>query len=220
MARMEEFFDTPALEAYGMTEASHQISANPLPPAERRPGSVGKGAGVDIAIFADDGSPMEAGKVGEVCIAGPNVVEKYDDDSQINAAAFFGRWFRTGDQGRLDRDGYLVLAGRIKELINRGGEKIAPREIDEVLLAHPKVNEAVCFGMSHPIWGEEVAAAVIPRETVSEGDLMSWCSEHLVGYKCPKKIYMVSTIPRTPTGKIQRLTVAAALTARAASSNG
>jgi acyl-CoA synthetase (AMP-forming)/AMP-acid ligase II len=208
MARMEAYFGVPVLEAYGMTEASHQMASNPLPPAARKPGSVGPGTGVRIAILDERGTPALRGALGEVCISGPNVIREYENNPAATAEAFFGEWFRTGDQGRMDEQNYLFLTGRFKELINRGGEKISPREVDEVLLAHPRVAEAVCFGVPHPVWGEEVGAAVVAREPVSEDDLIAWCRERLAGFKCPKKIHIVKEIPRTASGKIQRLNVA------------
>ena len=211
MLQMEERFGAPVLEAYGMTEASHQMTSNPLPPAPRLPGSVGPGTGVQVGIMDDAGALQPVGTPGEVVIQGPNVTDGYENNPEANAEAFTNGWFRTGDLGVLDANGYLTLLGRIKELINRGGEKIAPREIDEVLLKHPAVAEAVCFGVAHPIWGEEVAVAVVPRETVTEVDLTRYCREHLADFKVPKQIHLVETIPRTATGKVQRRHVAAAL---------
>jgi acyl-CoA synthetase (AMP-forming)/AMP-acid ligase II len=211
MQRMEDHFGVPVLEAYGMTEASHQMASNPLPPAARKPGSVGPGPGVRITIRDEAGNPLPSGQAGEVCIMGPNVIREYENNPEATAKSFFGEWFRTGDQGILDADGYLVLTGRLKELINRGGEKIAPREIDEVLLAHPGVAEAVCFGVPHPAWGEEVAAAVVLKGEATEAEIAAHCRERLAEFKCPKKIHIVETIPRTATGKIQRMNVAAKL---------
>src|SRR5439155_15265284 len=141
---------------------------------------------------------------------GPNVVSGYENNPEANAKSFTNGWFRTGDQGFLDGDRYLTLTGRIKELINRGGEKIGPREIDEVLLSHPKVAEAVCFGVSHPTWGEEVAAAVVLSEPVSETEIMAFCKYRLADFKRLRKIYITTAIPRTATGKIQRGSVAKA----------
>jgi acyl-CoA synthetase (AMP-forming)/AMP-acid ligase II len=210
MADLEAAFGAPVLEAYGMTEAAHQMASNPLPPAARKPGSVGQGTHVQISIMDDRGTHLPAGERGEVVIKGPNVITGYENNPEANAKSFVDGWFRTGDQGVLDSEGYLTLVGRIKELINRGGEKISPREIDEVLLAHPKVAEAVCFGVEHPTWGEEVAAAVVVREPVSEADLLAFCRERLADYKRPKQIHITETIPRTATGKIQRGAVAKA----------
>jgi oxalate---CoA ligase len=211
MHDLEAAFGAPVLEAYGMTEAAHQMSTNPLPPAPHLPGSVGIGTDVKITIRDSEGKVLPSGERGEVCIFGPNVITGYENNPEANATAFFeGSWFRTGDQGVLDENGYLMLTGRLKEMINRGGEKISPREIDEVLLAHPSVAEAVCFGTPHPTWGEEVAAAVQlkePKESVSEADLLAFCKERLADFKRPKKIHITDAIPRTATGKIQRRVV-------------
>ncbi|MBI1786122.1 MAG: AMP-binding protein [Acidobacteria bacterium] len=214
MSRMEQVFGAPVLEAYGMTEASHQMCSNPLPPGARKPGSVGPGTGVKVGVMDSGGALFPTGQRGEVVIQGPNVVEGYENNPDANAASYTQGWFRTGDQGYLDADGYLILTGRIKELINRGGEKIGPREIDEVLLTHPAVAEAVAFGVPHPTWGEEVAAAVVLREPQNEAAILAHCKERLADFKCPKKLYVVKEIPRTATGKIQRGAVAAALTGK------
>jgi acyl-CoA synthetase (AMP-forming)/AMP-acid ligase II len=216
MERLERVFGAPVLEAYGMTEASHQMSSNPLPPSERKPGSVGQGTGVKIGIMDDAGNMMPTGQSGEVVIQGPNVVSGYENNPEANAKSFTSGWFRTGDQGFLDGDNYLTLTGRIKELISRGGEKIGPREIDEVLLKHPAVAEAVAFGVPHPTWGEEVAAAIVLKDSpdaasVGEPQVLAFCKERLADFKCPKKIYITKAIPRTATGKIQRGAVAQAL---------
>lgn len=212
MHALETAFGAPVLEAYGMTEAAHQMASNPLPPAERKPGSVGLGTDVRISIMDAAGQHLPVGERGEVVIQGPNVIRGYESNPEANATSFVDGWFRTGDQGYLDSDGYLTLVGRLKELINRGGEKISPREIDEVLLAHPSVAEAVCFGVPHATWGEEVAAAVVVRDAVSEADLLAHCRERLADYKRPKQIYITAAIPRTATGKIQRGVVAKAYT--------
>ena len=208
MHALEAAFGAPVVEAYGMTEAAHQMSSNPLPPANRKPGSVGCGASVRISIMNKEGRHLAQGERGEVVIQGPNVIAGYENDPEANVTSFVDGWFRTGDRGYLDADGYLWLVARIKELINRGGEKISPREIDEVLLAHPAVAEAVCFGVPHATWGEEVAAAVVLRNAVTEADLLAYCRERLADYKRPKQIHITSTIPRTATGKIQRGVVA------------
>jgi len=209
MGELEARFGAPVLEAYGMTEASHQMASNPLPPADRRPGSVGIGTGVRIGIMDEAGKLLAQGERGEVVIQGPNVIDGYVNNPEANASSFTGGWFRTGDQGVLDPDGYLSLVGRLKEMINRGGEKIAPREIDEVLLQHPAVSEAVAFGTPHTAWGEEVAAAVVLKEPVAEKELLAFARERLADYKVPKKLFIVDEIPRTATGKIQRRSVAA-----------
>jgi oxalate---CoA ligase len=210
MHDLESAFGAPVLEAYGMTEAAHQMASNPLPPGERTPGSVGPGTNVGITIRDGNGQVLAAGDRGEVCIFGPNVITGYENNPDANATAFFDGWFRTGDQGFLDERGYLTLTGRLKEMINRGGEKISPREIDEVLLAHPAVNEAVCFGVPHKMWGEEVAAAVTLKGTATEAELLAFCKEQLAEFKRPKQIHITEAIPRTATGKIQRRVVAAA----------
>jgi acyl-CoA synthetase (AMP-forming)/AMP-acid ligase II len=215
MHDLETAFGAPVLEAYGMTEAAHQMASNPLPPRERKPGSVGPGTDVRVSIMDAGGTHVNPGERGEVVIQGPNVIKGYESNPEANATSFTDGWFRTGDQGFLDADGYLVLVGRLKELINRGGEKISPREIDEVLLAHPAVAEAVCFGVPHATWGEEVAAAVVLREAATESDLLAYCRERLSDYKRPKQIHITDAIPRTATGKIQRRVVAEAYSQKA-----
>jgi acyl-CoA synthetase (AMP-forming)/AMP-acid ligase II len=210
MHDLEAAFGAPVLEAYGMTEAAHQMSSNPLPPGARLPGSVGRGTDVRISIMDAEGRHLPVGERGEVVIQGRNVIKEYENNPEANATSFVDGWFRTGDQGVLDANGYLTLVGRLKELINRGGEKISPREIDEVLLAHPAVAEAVCFGVPHATWGEEVAAAVVLRDAVTESDLLAYCKERLADYKRPKQIHITEAIPRTATGKIQRRVVAQA----------
>ena len=209
MAEGEEKFGVPMLEAYGMTEAAHQMASNPLPPGTRKPGSVGCGTAVSIAILNKAGDVLPAGVTGEVSIKGPNVFKGYEGNAEANAESFTNGWFRTGDQGFLDNEGYLTLVGRIKELINRGGEKISPREIDEVLLAHPSVAEAVCFGIADRVYGEEVAAAVVLNGSSTEAELIAHCRSSLSEFKCPKKVFILEAIPRTATGKIQRRNVAA-----------
>jgi acyl-CoA synthetase (AMP-forming)/AMP-acid ligase II len=208
MELMEERFGVPVLEAYGMTEASHQMASNPLPPQRREPGSVGRGTGVGIAILDEAGAELAVGASGEVAVRGPNVIDGYENNPQANATSFTRGWFRTGDLGVLDGDGYLRLLSRIKELINRGGEKIAPREIDEVLEEHPAVKEAVAFGVPHATWGEEVGAAIVLNRPVTEKELQSFSRERLADFKVPKHLYFVDAIPKTPTGKIQRRFVA------------
>jgi acyl-CoA synthetase (AMP-forming)/AMP-acid ligase II len=208
MALMEKRYGVPVLEAYGMTEASHQMASNPLPPEARYPGSVGRGTGVDIAVFDDGGQPLPIGAPGEVVIRGPNVMRGYENNPKANADGFYDGWFRTGDQGTLDDGGYLRLIGRLKELINRGGEKIAPREIDEVLESHPAVKEAVAFGVPHQTWGEEVAAAVVLAAPATEKELLAYSRERLAEFKVPRRLHIVESIPRTPTGKVQRRFVA------------
>jgi acyl-CoA synthetase (AMP-forming)/AMP-acid ligase II len=210
MHDLEAAFGAPVLEAYGMTEAAHQMASNPLPPSPRKPGSVGEGTGVEISIMDADGRHLATGERGEVVIKGPNVITGYENNPEANATSFVDGWFRTGDQGYLDADRYLSLVARLKELINRGGEKVAPLEIDQVLLTHPAVAEAVSFGVPHRTWGEEVAAVVVLREPATEADLLAFCRERLADFKRPKQIHISDTIPRTATGKIQRRVVAQA----------
>lgn len=213
LVQLEARFGCPVIEAYGMTEAAHQITSNPLPPAVRRPGSVGRATGVQVAIMDEQSKFLPSGVPGEVVIRGANVTRGYVHNPAANAAAFTNGWFRTGDHGVLDADGYLTLVGRLKELINRGGEKISPYEIEDVLLAHPAVAEAVSFAIPDAKYGEEVAAAVVLRAEVSEAALTRHCRERLAPFKVPKQIYLVRHIPRTATGKVQRRAIAAALTA-------
>ncbi|HEY1420722.1 MAG TPA: acyl--CoA ligase [Candidatus Dormibacteraeota bacterium] len=214
MRQLESRFGAPVLEAYGMTEASHQMASNPLPPGDRRAGTVGRETGIRIGIMDDGGSLLAGQEHGEVVIQGASVIDGYANNPEANAKSFTAGWFRTGDQGFLDEAGYLSLVGRLKEMINRGGEKIAPREIDDVLLQHPAVGEAVAFGAPHPGWGEEVVAAVVLTGEATEKELLVFARERLADYKVPKKLYIVEQIPRTATGKIQRRTVAESLNPR------
>lgn len=203
----------PVIEAYGMTEAAHQIASNPLDPTRSKPGTVGVGTGVDIAIMDEHRALLPRGSEGEVALRGPSVITRYDGNPAADAASFSGGWFRTGDLGTLDEDGYITLVGRLKELINRGGEKIAPAEIDEVLLAHPAVAEAVCFGVPHPSWGEEIEVAIVLRADASAEELIRYCRAHVAAFKVPKRVHLLDAIPRTASGKIQRDAVARQLQA-------
>ena len=214
MQQLESRFGAPVLEAYGMTEASHQMASNPLPPESRRAGTVGMATGIEIGIMDDNGALLASGARGEVVIRGRSVIDAYANNPEANAKSFTNGWFRTGDQGFLSAEGYLSLVGRLKEMINRGGEKIAPREIDEVLLQHPAVAEAVAFGMPHERWGEEVAAAVVLKSDASEKDLIAFARDRLADHKVPRKLFVVDQIPRTATGKIQRRSVAEAFNSR------
>ena len=211
--KIEGLFGVPFVEAYGMTEAAHQVTSNPLPPRHRKAGSVGVGAGLRISIMDQDGNHLGTNQRGEVAIQGANVFRGYENNAEANARAFVNGWFRTGDEGMLDTDCYLHLTGRIKDIIIRGGENIAPHEVDEILLRHPAVAAAVTFGYVHPTLGEEVAAAVVLHEghDATELTLLKHCRELLAEYKCPKKIHLVKSIPTTATGKIRRRAVAAAL---------
>jgi oxalate---CoA ligase len=210
MATLEETFHCPVIEAYGMTEAAHQMASNPLPPRSRKPGSVGVAAGPEIGIMDSGGSLLASGEIGEVVIRGPNVTRGYEANPAANAAAFSGGWFRTGDQGVLDHDGYLRLTGRLKEMINRGGEKVSPLEVDEVLMDHPAVAQAVTFAMPHAKLGEEVAAAVVLREAsrATDHELRHFCAGRLAEFKVPRRIVILEEIPKGATGKLQRIGLA------------
>ena len=207
MAELEEQFGAPVLEAYGMTEASHQMSSNPLPPGDRVPGSVGPGTGVEIGIMDEAGVLQSQGDRGEIVIKGANVITGYESNPEANATSFTDGWFRTGDEGTLDENGYLTLTGRLKEMINRSGEKISPREIDEVLLDHPAVEEAVAFGVAHRVHGEEASAAVVLKDEATTKELIAFCKSRLADFKVPRVIHVMDEIPRGPTGKIQRRTL-------------
>jgi acyl-CoA synthetase (AMP-forming)/AMP-acid ligase II len=210
MAQIEEAFGVPLLEAYGMTEASHQMASNPLPPERRVPGTVGVATGTEIRVLDSRGAPVADGGSGEVAIRGPGVTPGYLNNPSANRAAFRDGWFRTGDQGVL-QDGYLRLEGRIKEMILRGGENISPYEIEEVLLSHPDVSDAVCFGVADELYGERVAAAVVVSGGSDERALRDHCRERLAAYKVPEELRLLAEIPRTPTGKLQRKRIAALL---------
>ncbi len=210
LAGLEKAFAVPVIEAYGMTEAAHQMASNPLPPHSRKPGSVGLPAGPQIAILDEAGLQLEAGAIGEVAIMGPNVTQGYENNPEANASAFCAGWFRTGDQGYLDQQGYLFITGRLKELINRGGEKIVPREIDEALLAHPSIRQTVAFSVPHPSLGEDIASAVVLQAGAnsSEAELREFLLDRLPAFKVPTRIVFLDDLPKGPTGKIQRIGMA------------
>jgi acyl-CoA synthetase (AMP-forming)/AMP-acid ligase II len=208
---MEAQFSCPVLNAYGMTEAAHQITSNPLPPLERRYGSVGMEAGPEIAILDPSGKPQAAGYKGEVGIRGKNVTPGYLVPTEANLTAFDNGWFRTGDEGVLDADGYLSLTGRLKELINCAGEKISPAEVDAVLMQHPAVVQAVTFAIRSESRGERVCAAVVLDGDATEIDLKRFARERLAAFKAPARVLIVSEIPKGPTGKMQRAGMATRL---------
>jgi acyl-CoA synthetase (AMP-forming)/AMP-acid ligase II len=210
LEEIDRVFGVPMIEAYGMTEATHQMASNPLPPGERKPGSVGRGTGIELAIMGEDGALLQAGERGEVVIRGDTVIAAYENNPTANSQAFVNGWFRTGDQGYLDEDGYLFLTGRLKEIINRGGEKISPLEVDEVLLSHPAISQAVAFALPHDKLGEEVAAAVVLTEPggVSERQIRDYAAERLAQFKVPRKIVVLEDLPKGPTGKLQRIGMA------------
>jgi acyl-CoA synthetase (AMP-forming)/AMP-acid ligase II len=209
MEAMEATFGCPLVESYGMTEAAHQMASNPLN-GKRKPGAVGLPAGPEVAIMEEDGTILPQGAIGEVVIRGPNVTAGYESNPEANAKAFTQGWFRTGDQGMLDADGYLVLTGRLKELINRGGEKVSPLEVDGVLSAHPAVAQALTFAIPHAKLGEEVGAAIVLREgaALTERELRDFAGAQLADFKVPRKVVFLPEIPKGATGKLMRIGLA------------
>jgi acyl-CoA synthetase (AMP-forming)/AMP-acid ligase II len=207
---LEETFKAPLIEAYGMTEAAHQMCSNPLPPKARKPGSVGIAAGPDVAIMDEGGRLLPADSTGEIVIRGANVTAGYENNPKANAENFTNGWFRTGDQGVMDAEGYVTITGRLKEIINRGGEKISPREVDEVLMDHPAVLQVVTFAVPHDKLGEDVGAVVVLREgmTASEREIRDFAAKRLTDFKVPRKIVFMAEIPKGATGKLQRIGLA------------
>jgi acyl-CoA synthetase (AMP-forming)/AMP-acid ligase II/acyl carrier protein len=213
MTDLETALGVPVVEAYGMTEAAHQMASNPLPPRVRKPGSVGLPTGPQVRIMDDAGAFLPAGSTGEIVIRGSNLTPGYDHNPAANQSSFRDGWFRTGDQGHLDSDGYLFLSGRTKEIINRGGEKISPREIDEVLLDHPAVAQAVAFALPDSRLGEDVAAAVVLHHhtTATELELRDFAATRLADFKVPRRLVFLTELPKGPTGKLQRIGLASTL---------
>lgn len=223
-----------------MTEASHQMTSNPLPPGKRKPGSVGIGHGVDVRILDQEGTEVAQGKEGEICIKGENVTKGYLNNPEANKTSYTSTgFFRTGDQGKVDEEGYVIITGRIKELINKGGEKISPIELDNVIAHHPSVGEAVSFAMEDELYGQDVGVAVVLKQggkDLSTEELRKWMSDKVAKFKLPKKVstailfcggvvvvgccanlsqvYVTDVMPKTATGKIQRRQVAAAMLAK------
>ena len=210
MTELEAAFGCPVIESYGMTEASHQMASNALPPGKRKPGAVGLAAGPKVAIMDEAGAFLPQGTIGEVVIQGPNVTAGYDNNPDANLKAFANGWFRTGDQGRFDEDGFLFLTGRLKEIINRGGEKISPIEIDTILMDHPAVEQVVTFAIPHAKLGEEVGAVVVLRagQEATERELRDFVSKRAADFKVPRKVVFVTEIPKGATGKLQRIGLA------------
>jgi acyl-CoA synthetase (AMP-forming)/AMP-acid ligase II len=210
MAELEETFGAPVIESYGMTEASHQMASNPLPGAPRKPGTVGLPAGPEVEVMGEDGMLLAPGGIGEIVIRGSNVFSGYENNPEANATAFADGWFRTGDQGTKDADGYISITGRLKEIINRGGEKISPREVDEIIMSHPAVAQVVTFALPHPKLGEDVAAAIVLREgrEVTEKAIREFAGRHLADFKVPHKVIFLDEIPKGATGKLQRIGLA------------
>ncbi len=203
---LNDVFSCPVIEAYGMTEATHQMTSNPLPPKQQKAGFVGLPAGPEVCIMNENGEVLKQGDEGEVCIKGENVTLGYDNNEEANKTSFTNGWFRTGDQGYFDKEGYLKISGRLKEIINKGGEKISPLEVDNVLMDHPFIDQAVCFGYDDKMLGENIASAIIIKsgETCSENDVLEYAQEKLAKFKIPKKIFFVEEIPKGATGKLQR----------------
>jgi acyl-CoA synthetase (AMP-forming)/AMP-acid ligase II len=212
MARLEETFGVPAVEAYAMTEAAHQMTSNQLPPGLRKPGTVGPSAGPEVGIMDAAGSLLGPDEVGEIVVRGPNVMAGYEAEAEsgVNDASFTHGWFRTGDEGRLDADGFLTITGRLKEIINRGGEKVSPLEVDRVLGDHPAVRQVVTFAVAHDLLGEDVAAAVVLEEgtQADQDELRRYAAGRLARFKVPARIVFVAEIPKGPTGKLRRIGLA------------
>lgn len=211
---LEAAFHTPVLEAYAMTEAAHQMTSNPFPPAKRKPGSVGVGQGVEVKILDQAGKEVPQGAEAEICIRGPNVTKGYINNEKANKESFTASgFFRTGDQGKKDEDGYIIITGRIKELINKGGEKISPIELDNVLAQYPAVAEAVSFAIPDDMYGQDVGVAIVPKDgsSVSEEELKAYMQAKVAKFKVPKRVFFTKVMPKTATGKIQRRMVAEAM---------
>jgi len=208
--RLERAFEAPVIEAYGMTEAASLVTSNPLPPGVRKRGSVGLPVGEPVRILDEKGRKVPVGSPGEIAIRGANVMSGYGDDPAANSVAFVDGWLRTGDYGYLDDDGYLFVVGRVKEIINRGGSKVSPAEVDEALAGHPDLAEVAAFAVPHDTLGEDVAVAVVPRTgtTVSEHEVRAFAADRLVAYKVPSRVIVTDRIPRNATGKVQRLRLA------------
>lgn len=188
---LEKTFKAPVLEAYAMTEAAHQMTSNPLPPAKRLPGSVGVGQDVEVKILDQDGTEVALGSEAEICIRGANVTKGYLNNSQANDSAFTkGGFFRTGDQGKQDKDGYVYITGRIKELINKGGEKISPIELDNVVAQHAEIAEAISFAIEDALYGQNVGLAVVLKDgkRIGEDELKAWIASKVAAFKVPKKV--------------------------------
>ena len=208
--QLNDIFQTPVIEAYGMTEATHQMASNPLPPAIQKPGLVGMPAGPEICIMNDKNEKLSQGEIGEICIKGDNVTNGYENNPEANKQSFVNNWFRTGDEGFFDEDGYLKISGRLKEIINKGGEKISPLEVDNILMDFPPIDQALCFGYKDKMLGEDIAVAIKLKENKSctEDDIKSYANEKLAKFKIPKKIFIVEDIPKGATGKLQRIGLA------------
>jgi acyl-CoA synthetase (AMP-forming)/AMP-acid ligase II len=212
LVELERVFHAPVIEAYGMTECP-SIACNPLPPRPHKIGSVGMATGPEVAIMDERGTILPAGETGEIVVRGTSVMQGYDNDALANQHAFTHGWFRTGDEGLVDRAGYVFITGRIKEMINRGGEKIAPQEVDDVLMDHPAVAQAVTFAVPDARLREEIAAAVVLRHdaTATERDIRQFAARRLADFKVPRRVFIVEELPTGSIGKLQRLGLAETL---------
>ena len=210
LAALEEAFEVPVVEAYAMTEASHQMTCNQLPPGLRKAGTVGCASGPEVAVMDDAGTLLGVGQIGEIVIRGPNVTLGYENNPDANEQAFTNGWFRTGDQGMMDEDQYFSLTGRLKEIINRGGEKISPKEVDVVLMDHPSVQQVVTFAVPHDKLGEDVGAAVVLNEgtQATPAEIRAFAKERLADFKVPRTVLILDEIPKGPTGKLRRIGLA------------
>ena len=209
-SELNEVFGCPVIEAYGMTEAAHQMTSNPLELGKQKAGCVGIVTSPEVCIMDSSGNQLSPGQEGEVCIRGENVTPGYENNDAANASSFTNGWFRTGDQGLFDQDGYLKITGRLKEIINRGGEKISPLEVDNVLMEHPDIQQVVTFAVADKMLGEEIGAAIVMAhgKSMDAGQLRKYAGEHLAKFKIPKHIVFVDEIPKGATGKLQRIGLA------------
>jgi acyl-CoA synthetase (AMP-forming)/AMP-acid ligase II len=211
LTELESTFEAPVIECYAMTETtSTLITCNPLPPGQRKARSVGKPASLDVAIMDEGGTFLAHGQTGQIVVRGAGVMPGYDGDPIATQAAFTGGWFKTGDLGFFDDDGYLFLTGRSREIINRGGEKIAPLEVDSVLLEHPAVAEAVSFAVPHPTLGEDIGSAVVLRGdgAATAEEIRQFVIGRVAEFKVPRQVVIVRQLPRGPTGKVRRVDLA------------
>ena len=207
---LTDMFGCPVIEAYGMTEAAHQMTSNPLGAGRQKAGFVGIVTSPDVCIMNDDGQILAQGEEGEVCIKGDNVTPGYENNLAANLSSFTSGWFRTGDQGLFDPEGYLKITGRLKEIINRGGEKISPLEVDNILMEHPAIQQVVTFAVPDRLLGEDVGAAVVLEDgqSLTDAELKDYASQHLASFKVPRHITFLDEIPKGATGKLQRIGLA------------
>jgi acyl-CoA synthetase (AMP-forming)/AMP-acid ligase II/acyl carrier protein len=207
--QLEKAFGVPLLLSYGMTETGN-IAQSPPPPQRTPVGSVGRAGLAEVAVVDETGRVLGPDEQGEILVRGPEVFSGYEDDAEANRRAFRDGWFSTGDLGRIDRDGFVFLEGRIKDLVNRGGAKISPQEVEAVLTQHADVSEAAAFGMRHPTLGEDVAAAVVLRTaaSVTMNELRRHARGRLAAYKVPARIIELTQLPRSAHGKVDRRALA------------